>query len=140
MISRSNRRIEYLSEVVNGSIHDYKLLQNEFEPSLNWFEDSEIELDLGFQGFVKDYVYQKVFIPHKRKRTKKGEPKQELTESQRSQNKKMASTRIRVEHSIGGMKRFRILANKCRLKKRKQFNHIVGICAALWNLKIDLKT
>ena len=100
VISRSNRRIEYLSGVVNGSIHDYKLLQNEFEPSLNWFENFEVELDLGFQGFVKDYAYEKVFIPHKRKRTKKGEPKQELTKSQRSQNKQMASTRIRVEHSI----------------------------------------
>lgn len=139
VISQANCRIEYLSEVANGSVHDYKLLKRHFKPSMDWFKDFEVELDLGFQGFVKDYVCKKVLIPHKRKRSGKNKPKQELTELQKIENKRMARTRVRVEHSIGGMKRFRILANRCRLKKKKQFNLVLGICAALWNLKIDLK-
>jgi hypothetical protein len=42
-----------------------------------------------------------------------------------------------VEHSIGGMKRFRILEHRNRLKKQGILNQVVGVCAALWNYTIE---
>jgi hypothetical protein len=45
----------------------------------------------------------------------------------------MASERIIVEHSIGGMKRYRILSDRLRLHDFDFYDVILGVCAGLWN-------
>ena len=92
-------------------------------------------MDLGFQGFADLYPCKELYIPIKRKRAKKG-VKSELDETQKAFNKELGKERIFVEHSIGGMKRYRILENRNRLKTQNILDKVVGVCAALWNFNI----
>jgi DDE superfamily endonuclease len=77
-----------------------------------------------------------LYIPIKKTKNTKTS-KNELSEEQKSQNKELAQQRIYVEHSIGGMKRYRILVNRNRLKSKKTINQVIGVCAALWNFTIE---
>jgi DDE superfamily endonuclease len=57
----------------------------------------------------------------------------ELSEVQKAQNKEQAAARIKVEHGIGGMKRYRIVSHRLTLKSTAVINCIIGVCAGLWN-------
>lgn len=96
------------------------------------FKDLTVKLDLGFQGFADLYCCKKLVIPIKKKRVKKG-VSNDLTQQEIEHNKGVASERIYVEHAIGGMKRYRILEHRNRLKSTKIINQFIGVCAALWN-------
>ena len=56
-----------------------------------------------------------------------------LTDTQKDENTRMASLRIKVEHSIGGMKRYRILSDRLRNHLIDLYDDILGVCAGLWN-------
>lgn len=127
IISDKSRRIGYLSHYAMGKLHDYRFLKQMFPPQKKWFENFYLRVDLGYLGIVKDYVCKGVSIPHKKPR------KAELTTTQVAENKQRAAERIFVEHSIGGIKRFRILSDRLRIHNLYLYNHILGICAALWN-------
>ncbi len=53
--------------------------------------------------------------------------------SKKNQNKQFASERIFIEHSISGLKRFRILSDRLRLHDIDLYDDILGVCAGLWN-------
>ena len=72
-------------------------------------------------------------MPYKKKRVKKGACN-ELSEAQKRCNKTQAAQRIKVEHGIGGMKRYRIVSHRLTLKSTVIINSIIGVCAGLWNL------
>ena len=105
-------------------------------PETAWFKEFNVHLDLGFKGFEDLYPCQNLFIPIKKPRNTKTS-KNELNDEQKTQNKALAQQRIYVEHSIGGMKRYRILVNRNRLKNKKTINQVIGVCAALWNFTIE---
>jgi hypothetical protein len=132
IISNKNRKILYISNSYKGKEHDYELLKQEFPPLYDWFKELTVRLDLGFQGFSDLYACHKVYIPNKKKRVAKGQSN-ELTEQQLGQNKEQAKQRIFVEHSIGGMKRYRILEHRNRLKSKSTIDRVIGVCAGLWN-------
>lgn len=133
------RYIYYLSNYYPGKNVDYGILKQEFPPEKDWFKWKRILLDLGFIGFEKDYEYWEVFIGHKKPRKSEKNPKPELTEFEKQWNKVVARKRIFVEHAIGGMKVFRILKNKCRLKSKELKNRILGVAAGLWNYKLKYR-
>ena len=108
------------------------MLQKEFPCKVEWFKDLTVKLDLGFQGFEDLYPCKKIVIPFKKKRAKK-DVSNDLTQQQVEHNKGVGSQRIYVEHAIGGMKRYRILEHRNRLKSTKIINQVIGVCAALWN-------
>ena len=135
MIANKAKWIFYISKVYKGKAHDFPILQEEFEPGKGWFEQYKVRLDLGFQGFGKEYRCAQVCIPHKRKRAKKGVDNS-LTEEQKKENTELGKERIFVEHSIGGMKRYRILVNRNRIKDFNLVNEVVGVCAGLWNFHL----
>jgi len=83
-------------------------------------------VDLGFLGIKKLYDGE-IRIPNKKSK------KKELTQEQKIKNKSISKIRIKVEHSIGGMKRYRILSDRLRSKDMTRYNQIAGICAGLWN-------
>lgn len=74
-------------------------------------------------------------MAHKRKRVKKGQSN-ELSVEQKAHNTQVNSERVVVEHSLAGMKRYRILVNRNRLKVTAVSDRLLGICAALWNFTI----
>jgi DDE superfamily endonuclease len=57
----------------------------------------------------------------------------ELSEAQKQCNKEQAAERIKVEHSLGGLKRYRIVSHRLTLKSTAVINCIIGVCAGLWN-------
>lgn len=101
-----------------------------------WFKGLIIRLDLGFLGFRDLYPCKLLCIPNKKKRVAKG-LSNELTDEQVAQNKELGKERIFVEHSIGGMKRYRILEHRNRLKSQKVINQVIGVCAGLWNFTLE---
>lgn len=140
-MSNLKRRILYISRSYRGRCHDYALLKLEFDPAKDWFANCRVRLDLGFQGFEDDYRSEQVVMAHKRKRVRKG-VSNELSVEQKAHNKLVNGDRVVVEphrrtDSLAGMKRYRILGNKNRLKVTGLLDRLLGVCAALWNLTIS---
>lgn len=131
VMADSNKRIRYLSKPYCGSCHDYAILKTVLPPTENWFTESNVHLDLGFLGFQKDYVAQSVSIPAKKTKGK------ELTAEQKSENRKKSSLRVKVEHSIGGLKRYRFLSDRLRARNFAFYDLVVEVCAGLWNFCIS---
>ena len=74
-------------------------------------------------------------MPIKKKRTPKG-VSNELTDQQKGYNKQVGQERIYVEHAIGGMKRYRILEHRNRIKSKEIIDQVIGVCSALWNFHL----
>lgn len=138
-ISDRHRYIYYVSNYYAGSETDYGIFKKEFTPEKNWFKNQRIIVDLGFTGIDKDYEIKELFIGHKKPRKSKENPNPKLTDLEKQWNKFVSKKRIYVEHAIGGMKIFRILKNKCRLKSKELKNRILGVAAGLWNYKLLFK-
>ena len=130
IIATKDKYIHYLSGCYIGKTHDYALLKSEFSPQKNWFSQHKVRVDLGYQGFEKDFECKKVIIPHKKPL------KQELSELQIEENKQKSKKRIWVEHSIGGMKKYRFLADRLRAHDYSMYNDAIEICAGLWNFNL----
>ncbi|RKZ36962.1 MAG: hypothetical protein DRQ49_17010 [Gammaproteobacteria bacterium] len=114
------------------------MFKQEFPSSQLRFSKVKIAVDLAYQGIQKDYpLASSIFIPHKKPKKSKANPNPSLTRKQKTQNKKIASKRVIVEHAIGGMKAFQILSTKFRNRKAKNLvDEVIFQVAGLWNLKI----
>ena len=95
---RRTRKIKVLSETCEGKRHDKKLAD---EQDIPYPKGSTLWKDTGFQGYEPETIttYQPIKKP-------KGK---ELTAEQKERNRLIAKKRIRVEHSIGGVKTFGIV-------------------------------
>lgn len=138
VLASIDRKIMFLSEPYCGSVHDYSMLQQEFDPEVGlWFDEQGVHVDLGFLGIKKDYQAEHVLIPYKRPRRKsKNDPKIELTQEQKDYNKEVSKVRIRVEHSIGGLKRYRFLSDRLRCRDADYYSIVAGVAAGLWNFQL----
>lgn len=123
----ADRYIHYVSKPWQGKSHDYRQLKYHFPPDQPWFSTLPIEVDLGYQGIIKDYDCQSVSQP--KKKPKGGE----LTADEKASNRVKSSTRIRIEHAIGGLKRYRYLSDRLRTHKADLYELSLLICAGLWN-------
>ena len=102
-----------------GRVHDLRRCR-EYLPC--WDEQIACVVDSGYQGLGK--LHKRTLGPYKGSR---GEP---LTKEQKRFSRALASVRIRVEHVIGALKRFRILAERYRNRRRRfglRFNLIAGL-------------
>jgi hypothetical protein len=141
VISNRAKEILFLSLTVPGSIHDYALCKIEFPPAQPWFEKQIIAVDLGFQGIETDYSNARAIqIPNKKPRKSKSNPNPELTPAQKKYNRKLAKTRVFVEHAIGGMKCLHCLVHRSRNHLAHWLDTFIYIGAGLWNFKLSLKT
>lgn len=116
-----------MSDCWIGSTHDLSLLKLELPPEKGWFKNLRVRLDLGYAGFEKAYECVQAVLPKKRK---KGVV---LTDEEKAENKQKAQERIFVEHSLAGLKRYRILSDRLRNKKFDLYNDFLEVCAGLWN-------
>jgi hypothetical protein len=137
VIASANKTILFLSCIVAGSIHDYKLLKQLFDPKLPWFDKIPVWMDLGFLGANQDYGCRaKVHLPFKKPRKSKNNPNPELTAEQKRHNRKHAQIRVPVEHAIGGIKSFHCLTHRIRNHLETFFDYFFCLSAGLWNFKI----
>lgn len=130
IISTLDRIVHFLSPAYTGKTHDYSLMKDCFDPALDWFVGFEVRVDLGYQGFATNYPGARLHIPYKKP------PKKELTDQQRDKNRELARDRIRVEHTIGGIKRYDILTTPLRIHDFDLYDKVLSVCAGLWNFYI----
>jgi DDE superfamily endonuclease len=79
--------------------------------------------DTGYLGLQK--LHANTSMPKKKSK------KQPLTEQEKQKNKELSSERVVNEHVIGVVKRFKILADRYRNRRKRfdlRFNLIAGIC------------
>lgn len=82
-----------------------------------------IKTDTGYQGLQK--LHANTFMPKKRSR------KHPLTSEDKRNNRQLSSDRVLNEHVIGSVKRFKIVADRYRNRRKRfglRFNLIAGIC------------
>jgi DDE superfamily endonuclease len=87
--------------------------------------------DKGFQGFCLPGIT--IFQP------KKTPPGGELTPPEKETNRRISSTRLRIEHAIGGVKRYRIVKDKIRLLKDGIRDTIMETCCGLHNFRLQYR-
>jgi len=106
--------------VAAGKCHDYRLYK---ESKTRIHKGIQAETDTGYQGIAKNHANS--VLP--KKRTKKVP----LTKEEKRKNKEISSQRATNEHAIGFIKRFKILSERYR-NRRKRFglrlNLIAGVC------------
>jgi DDE superfamily endonuclease len=87
--------------------------------------------DMGFQGFVLAGV--RIVQPKKKPRGG------ELTPPEKATNRRISSIRIRIEHAIGGVKRYRIVKDKIRLLKDWIRDTVMETCCGLHNFRLQYR-
>ena len=136
VISDPAKRVLFIGKTVAGSRHDYPLLKEEFKPEKDGVRSVKVAVDLGYQGIKRDYLSpENIAIPHKKPQKSKKNANPLLTRIQKQENKEIRRNRVAVEHAIGGMKTFSILANKFRNRLKNFADEAIFLVAGLWNLK-----
>ena len=118
--------ILFLSATVNAKMHDKKIADTMYTIKAGFV----LWQDTGYQGYKPEGV--EIKQPIKKTHGK------ELSDEQKEYNRLISQVRVRVEHAIGSMKRYRIVKDECRLRKNKFVHTILHTCAALHNFRIKL--
>ena len=108
-----------------GSRHDYA-------------DNVSLGLDLGYDGVQKDYPHLNVEAPFKRRspgRGRRGFKAKDLTSKQKAFNQKLRKERVIVEHTIGRLKKFRIMAHEFR-NRLKNYDITTSIVCGLTNFRM----
>lgn len=121
-------RILFLSPTVEGKMHDKKLAD---QTPYSLPKGSHLLQDAGYQGFTLEDIA--ILQPKKKK---KGE---QLSDLDKSVNQWISSLRIRMEHAIGGVQRFRIVQDKIRIWKNNIRDSIMDICCGLHNFRLKFR-
>jgi len=111
-------RIVAVSKSAPGTVHDITIRRRgpPLPPNARMYADS------GYQGYQNDHP--DIDLPYKSSK------KQPLTKDEKEYNHALSRFRVRVEHAISRMKRFRILADRYRYPRAKhaeKFAIIAGI-------------
>lgn len=135
-MTSAEKVILFVGRTFSGHNHDYTMLKAELPPTLDWFADLTVRVDLGYLGIQTDYAGEQIERPHKKPRKSKQQPDTRLTEAQKADNKALSQVRIFIEHAIGGMKRYNILVDRFRNQRANFHDDVIAICAALWNFSL----
>jgi DDE superfamily endonuclease len=90
-----------------------------------------LDQEKGFQGFLLNGIT----IVQPKKKPRGGE----LTPPEKATNRCISSIRIRIEHAIGGVKRYRIVKDKIRLFKDGIRDTIMETCCGLHNFRLQYR-
>ena len=123
-MNRRNKQI-ICTEFSDGKTHDFKLFQRS-KFKIN--RKATLEVDLGYRGVEK--IHPLVRIPKKRSK------KHPLTEKDKKYNLKVSRSRVMVEHVIRRLKRFKILAEKYR-NRRKRYSLRMNLICGLYNFDLQ---
>jgi len=104
----------------NGRRHDFRLFK---ESKVCVRPETEIVTDTGYQGIKKRHANS--VLPKKKSK------KKPLSKEDKAFNHAVSSRRARNEHVIGSIKRFKIVSDRYRNRRKRfglRFNLICGIC------------
>ena len=108
----------------NGKRHDFRLYK---ESTTHIHTEIKVVVDTGFQGLQK--LHKNTEIP------KKNTKKRKLNADEKKKNKEIASERVVNENVIGMLKRFKIISDKYR-NRRKRFGLRFNLIAAIYNMEL----
>ena len=109
----------------NGKRHDFRLFKEsktQIHPTINVLTDS------GYQGLQK--IHSKTQMPKKRSK------KNPLTQEDKKSNRQLSSDRVLNENVIGNLKRFKIISDRYR-NRRKRFSLRFNLIAGIYNLELN---
>jgi DDE superfamily endonuclease len=121
-------QICFLSATYEGKANDKILAELE---GYRLPPGSYLYQDMGFQGFILTDVT----IMQPKKKPRGGE----LTPPEQATNRRISSIRIRIEHAIGGVKRYRIVKDKIRLLKDGIRDTMMDTCCGLHNFRLQYR-
>ncbi len=124
-VTAESQYVVYLSPTHEGIMNDKKIAD---EDELIFPDDIQLFQDMGYQGFQPENV----FIVQPFKKPRKGE----LSELKKWFNQYVSRIRICVEHAISGIKRCRIVKDKCRHFRQHFRDQIIDICTGLHNFRV----
>jgi hypothetical protein len=120
VVEKKSRKI-ICTDFCNGKKHDIKLFkQSNVHPIAN----IKLLVDSGYAGI--DKIHKNTKLPIKRKKTEKS-----LTKEIKKFNKDLSSQRVVNENVIGFVKRFKIISDRYRNRRKRfglRFNLIAGFC------------
>ena len=119
-------KIKGLSPTVSGKLHDKKLAD---EQDLCFPKNSKLWQDTGFQGYAPEHVT----IVQPKKKPRGGN----LSPEDKAQNTAISKERIKIEHSIGGVKTFAIVQHVFRNLKPAFDDLVMETACGLHNLRLD---
>lgn len=125
MIDRESLQILGVA-TANGKTHDFMIYKRSRPPVPR---DAEVLGDTAYQG-LHQQRHGKSTIPCKKKRG------DELSKDDKKHNRALASRRIVVEHVIGRLKRFKIIADRYR-NRRRRFGLRFSLIAGIYNFELD---
>lgn len=123
---KRTRKIKGLSRTVEGKTHDKKLAD---EQDLVFPPGSQLWKDTGFQGYEPEGV--QTYQPKKKPKGR------DLTNDERQANAIISSQRMAVEHSIGGVKVYRIVHDVLRNLCQDFDDLVMETACGLHNLRVD---
>ena len=120
--------VRFLSATYEGKWHD-KGVADEAEYLLP--AGSILYQDMGFQGFASIGVT----IKQPKKKPRNGE----LTHEEKEQNRAISRLRVRIEHVISSIKRYRIAKDKLRLWREYIHDMVMETCCGLHNFRLKYR-
>ena len=121
MLINKNKEIICL-DFSNGKTHDFNLFKKS-----KIHTKIKILADTGYLGITK--IMKNSKIPHKNSK------KNKLTKKQKDENRELSSVRIFVENVIACVKKFKILSERYR-NRRKRFGLRFNLIAGIYNYEL----
>ena len=110
----------------SGKTHDFKLYK---KSKVKIPVNVEAITDSGYQGLQK--IHANTSMPKKKSK------KNPLTQADKKQNQKLSGQRALNENVIGSVKRFKIVADKYR-NRRKRFGLRFNLIAGIHNFELNI--
>ena len=123
MIDKKTKQV-ICTDFSNGKRHDFRLYK---ESKIRIHPETKAITDTGYQGIQK--LHKKSQLPKKRSKKNPLEDKEK--------NQGIASERVLNENVIGMLKRFKIITDKYR-NRRKRFRLRFNLIAAIYNWELGL--
>ncbi len=128
LLITTDSKVLLLTPSYEGRIHD-KHIADRTVYSLP--EGSCLYQDAGFQGFS--------VLGVKRIQPMKKPKGRDLTDQEKAENREISSIRIRIEHAISGIKRYRIVKDKLRTSKKGFADLVMETCCGLHNFRLNFR-
>ena len=106
-----------------GSIHDFKLFKNSV---YDYNRNTTLFVDMGYIGIEK--IHKNSIIPIKSSKNHK------LTEDEKWYNSEVSKVRIAIEHTNAFLKKFKIISNRFR-NRRKNFKLYMTFICSIYNFE-----
>ena len=123
MVDKKSQKI-ICTAFANGKRHDFRLFK---ESKTRIHPSIKVVTDTGYQGLQKLHANSE--MPKKRSK------KKPLSQEDKKKNKLLARERVLNENVIGRLKRFKIITDRYR-NRRKRFHLRFNLIAAIYNQEL----